>query len=64
MIKFLVNLYRETIPYFIELKHIIDRLMEIEPFKTISVISTIVGTICLIPQIPKFIEKIRTWGRY
>lgn len=68
MIKFLVDLYKETIPQFITIKYYIDLLLDMEPFKTMAILSSIVGAICFLPQLPKIVDrlirKISTWGRY
>ena len=68
MIKFLINLYRENIPYFIAIKNAIDQMLEFNYFKTIAIGASIIGAIRLIPRLPKIIDrlirKISTWGRY
>lgn len=68
MIKFLINLYRENIPYFIAIKNAIDQMLELDYFKAIAIGASIIGAIRLIPQLPKIIDrlirKISTWGRY
>lgn len=68
MIKFLINLYRENIPYFIAIKDTIDQVLELDYFRTIAKGTSIIGAICLLPRLPKIIDrlirKISTWGRY
>lgn len=36
MIRFLIDISKETIPIFLQLKHYIDQAMELPYFKTIS----------------------------
>lgn len=68
MIKFLINLYRENIPYFITIKNTIDKMLEYDYFKILAIGGSIIGAIRFLPRLPKIVDrlirKISTWGRY
>jgi len=64
MIKFVIDLCRETVPTFIKIKHIVDQALEMDFFKVIALGASITVGIGLLKQAPKIIEKLRTWGRY
>ena len=67
-VDFIVDLWNATVPTILPMKPYIDELMEIPIIKAISICGGIAGAICLLPQLPKIVDrlirKIRTWDRY
>lgn len=67
-VDFIVSLWNTAVPTILAMKPYIDEMMEIPIIKAISICGSIAGAICLLPRLPKIINKlirkISTWGRY